>query len=662
MCRLKRVMQNPMENPNPAGVLVVDPEGQILHVDPAFCQMVGWNEGELIGQRPPFTFWPPEDVEGIQQHLESVIRSEIVPTLLEMRFRRRDEERFDVQVLLSQLADGAGQPIGWIGSIHDTTPYRHAKDALRESEERYRIISELTSDYMYAYRLAPDGTMTRQWTTPAFTRVTGFKPEDFDQRGWEHFFHPDDRGWFAARLEALVAGRPHEQVYRIITRSGETRWLRDKALSVPDPDGGRALLVYASARDITGRKQAEEALRRANEELELRVRERTRELEQANERLRIELDERTHVAQQLRQSEERFSKIFHASPVASAIGELDRFRYIDVNSACITLFGYAREEMIGRSVMELGLWPDPEEAARVREMLLATGSVRDHQFEFRTKSGEIGQALTYMELIEIGGERRILAHALDITERTRAEAELRKTRDELEDRVAERTAELHAANLQLRELARRVVSAQEEERARVSRELHDEAGQALTVLKVHLDLIREDLPHEQHSLKERLEEAAEIADATMDTLHSLAQGLRPADLDTLDTSVVLVELCHDFARRTGLPVECGCNKIDSQAPIVSITLYRILQEALTNVAKHAMATRVWVSCEREGNAIILSIEDNGQGVRHRRNGERGLGVIGIRERLDILRGNLVLEARPGGGTRLVASIPCQEDS
>lgn len=234
--------------------------------------------------------------------------------------------------------------------------------------------------------------------------------------------------------------------------------------------------------------------------------------------------------------------------------------------------------------------------------------------------------------------------------------------------IAIHTAQLFdqvaAGREQARRLTQEVLSVQEKERRNLSRELHDEAGQALTTLVLNLRLIHADVPGDQASLRRRLREAGELAQATAEKIRLLARGLRPPALDTLGLNTSLKGLCQDIARRTGVSVRYTGVEISPLPDAVAICLYRILQEALTNVVKHAHADRVRVTLRREDKVAFLSVEDNGRGfdawpLKSPRsgNGSRSLGLLGMQERLELVGGHLEIVSRPGGGTRLTAQIP-----
>lgn len=223
--------------------------------------------------------------------------------------------------------------------------------------------------------------------------------------------------------------------------------------------------------------------------------------------------------------------------------------------------------------------------------------------------------------------------------------------------------QVHINNLQIRKMAQEIVSAQEKERKRIARDLHDDAGQSLIALIINLNLIRLDLPENLTGEKQSLAEAAEMAKATMRKLRLLTHDLRPPELDSLGLNSALKDMCLSVEEQTHLKIEYHGEKISHLPEIVTISLYRILQESLTNVVKHARATRVEVSLEAGEEALVLSIKDNGRGFdRDTVNTGRagGIGLIGIRERLEFIGGQLEIVTQPGLGTQLIARIPWDE--
>lgn len=213
----------------------------------------------------------------------------------------------------------------------------------------------------------------------------------------------------------------------------------------------------------------------------------------------------------------------------------------------------------------------------------------------------------------------------------------------------------------MRHMARGVVEAQEKERERIARELHDESGQSLTSLKISLDLIRSLLPPEMDYIKESLTEVMALTDKMMSNLRLLSHNLRPPGLDVYGLNVALEGLCHDFKTHTTLTVTYTGQETPDLAPLSALSLYRFAQEALTNAAKHAQASEVQVTLRQDVDEITLVVADNGHGFSVPDLEEslpaQGAGLLGMVERLEMVNGRLQINSSPEQGSRLTAVVP-----
>lgn len=221
--------------------------------------------------------------------------------------------------------------------------------------------------------------------------------------------------------------------------------------------------------------------------------------------------------------------------------------------------------------------------------------------------------------------------------------------------------QVYVGREQLLNLTQRVVAVQEEERNRLSRELHDDAGQALTALRISLDLVREDLPTDAVALRRQMGDAAKLAESIMDQVRRLAQALRPPALKTLGLHAALEGYCRDYSRRTGVVVTYKGRDLPGLPDDIGIHLYRLVQEALTNVGKYAQVDHARVTLGVEDGMIGLLVEDEGAGfdvaVAHKVASPKSLGLIGMRERVDQLGGRLEITSQLGQGTRILARVP-----
>ncbi len=496
-----------------------------------------------------------------------------------------------------------------------------------------------------------------------------------------------------------------------------------------------------------------------------------------NEELRREITERQQVAEALRESEERFSKAFRSSPVTNVILRLDDECFLDVNDAFSRMFGYERTEVVGQTALGLGLWLNPQQRVGLMQVLREAGAVRDYETRARTKSGAILNLLVFMELIELGGERSVLATACDITDRKRAEEALRQSEFDLAEaqRVArlgnwsfdivantvrwsealysifdvEKTAfggtfetflarvhpgdrarvlqvnadarssgkpfevkyrittrngqlrhirevgyarkdssglvsglfgtaqditeskraeeQLIATSEELRALSASLQSAREEERAGIARELHDELGSALTSLAWDLEGLDKILSGSGNRVKtsemrDKVRVMMRVTDTTIHTVRRISSELRPSILDDLGLEAAIEWQAQQFQARTGIVCQYDflAENLDLNRER-AIAIFRIFQEALTNILRHAHATRVTITTEEEEGQFVLQIRDNGRGItEEQRTGSRSLGLIGMRERAHLIGGKIEITGVAGKGTVLTMRVPLAE--
>jgi signal transduction histidine kinase len=252
----------------------------------------------------------------------------------------------------------------------------------------------------------------------------------------------------------------------------------------------------------------------------------------------------------------------------------------------------------------------------------------------------------------------------ELAARRRAELDVRALNADLERRVVERTSDLERANTQLRALSARLESVREEERTSVAREIHDELGQVLTALKLDLDLVRRQVDGAGNGaptqpLGRKLAELAALSAAMIHCVRRICAQLRPALLDDLGLAAAIEWQGRDFERRYGIRCVMAVDPDFVQPdPARCTAIFRIVQEALTNVARHANATDVRVSLRNGDGRITVDVTDNGRGVTEAElRDPKSLGVLGIRERARLFGGEVVIDGRAGVGTTVQVQIP-----
>jgi signal transduction histidine kinase len=240
-----------------------------------------------------------------------------------------------------------------------------------------------------------------------------------------------------------------------------------------------------------------------------------------------------------------------------------------------------------------------------------------------------------------------------VAARARAEGALLEANQHLNHLVEQRTSELT-------ELSQHLIRVSEEEKARIARELHDTFGSNLTAINMDLNWIQRRIPEDSRELRERLQRVLQMLTETVELKHAVIEGLRPSHLDNLGLAFAIKAHCREFSRRTGLPCEVEIDEdFDDIDPSWSIALYRIVQETLTNITKHAQAHKVRVSLRREPRGIRLRVIDDGVGLAEGATAKpKSHGVVGMRERMRQLGGTFTISAGPGGtGTLVEAFIP-----
>ena len=397
---------------------------------------------------------------------------------------------------------------------------------------------------------------------------------------------------------------------------------------------------------VAERQQGVARLRAAHDELEQRVHERTAMLSTANSALREEIAER-------RRAEDRFRRLLESAPDAMVIvhmsGTIDM-----VNSQTERMFGYPREELLGKSV----------------DMLVPEARRDQHRGHRSTYMGDprprpMGQGLELFGLrrdgtefpveialspIEIDGQQVICAGIRDQTEKKALESRLMAAERERGDAM--------------RDMAAFVQAAQEEERQRVSRELHDDLGQRLAALKMTMQVFEQDVERKNDPYRARLHTLVTDVDRMIVEVRRLSYNLRPLALDDFGLTVALEMLCKEFERVYSVRAQLVVSESlpSFRDPQVDIALYRIAQGALSNVARHADARNVSVRLASEDGSVGLSVADDGRGFEvrspgRRRDGRSSLGLVGMRERSELLGGTFHIESHPDRGTTVRVRIP-----
>lgn len=334
----------------------------------------------------------------------------------------------------------------------------------------------------------------------------------------------------------------------------------------------------------------------------------------------------------IRASEERFSKAFHANPQPMSITTLDEGMYVDVNESFLNTLGYARENVIGHTSLKLGVWTSLQARATFVASLTKDGGVRGVETVIHGKRGTVHSWVSSAELIKLNGVDCILVASTDITQRKQADEKLR-------------------------DLSGRLIRAQEEERSRIARELHDDLNQQLALLALGIEQLKQIPPREAEMFRLKVNALAQRTREISTAVHHLSYQLHPSRLDHLGLVAALRALCNEVSQTVGTRIEFIASQVVPLPADVALCLYRVAQESLRNVIRHSGATSA--SCEliHRNDALYLRIKDSGSGFDPNSvAASRGLGLLSMEERLRLVGGELRINSQPSRGTLVEARV------
>ncbi|MBA4371877.1 MAG: hypothetical protein C0402_03335 [Thermodesulfovibrio sp.] len=429
---------------------------------------------------------------------------------------------------------------------------------------------------------------------------------------------------------------------------------REARISILEQTVAELTTALSSAEENFGlekqeRLKLEDELKEYRDYLDRTIACRTQELRKANKDLRAEIMRRIQMEKELVESQRFVNRITDATPNILYIYDVITNRNIYVNPRITNLLGYSAEQikLIGNQffqsvlhVEDAGVFEKLQErfqGARYRDILESEYRMKNVQGEWRWF---LSRNVIFKET-SAGKPQLILGIAQDITERKKADEELSRSRE------------------QLRVLLAHLQSVREEERTRISREIHDELGQALTALKIDLSWLAKRLTKDQEILIEKASDMSRLIDLNIQTVKRIAAELRPGLLDDLGLTAALEWQAEEFEQRQGIRCELRIRPTDITLDRdISTAIFRIFQETLTNVVRHAKATRIVVALEKKPRGLVLTVRDNGRGITKKQiESPTSIGLIGMRERVNFLNGTVDISGSRTKGTTVKVFIP-----
>ena len=581
-------------------ITVIDREYRYLIANRTFLKLRNITKEQAVGRLVPEVLNKGVFEAVVKDKLDECFAGKIVTYELRYTYPELGER----DLLISYFPIGGSSGIDRVACIaQDITERKRAEDGLRESEQHLRLAVQAGRMYAFDWNVVSDEIVRSKESVD----ILNWKdPEHDTGRGFHARVHPLDEALYTATEAMLTPENPGYQIcFRIHRSDGSVSWLEDTGRALFDAQG-KMVRVMGMVADITERKQAEQALR------------------ESEDRLRLLLD----------------------STAEAIYGVDNEDRCTFCNSACLRTLGYQSiDEVVGKDMHELihhtradgTLYP--KEECRIHSVM-RVGEGAHAEDEVLWRANGTSFPIEYWSYPQRSGHEVVGAVVafIDITERKLAEAAL--------------------ANV-----SRKLIEAQEQERTRIGRELHDDIGQRLALVAVEIQQMRED-PHIFTRVRRRLGELQKkVSEIAADT-QSLSHELHSARLQYLGIAAAMKGFCREFGDQQKVKIDFKANDLPTPLSAdTSLCLFRVLQEALHNSAKHSGVQRFEVRLWGTADEIRLTVKDSGKGFdREAAKTCQGIGLISMEERLKGVNGTLSIESEPRRGTTIEARVPVSSAS
>lgn len=569
--------------------------------------------------------YSPGEAETLKRLLSEAV-TEGTPCALDLNVRLPSGRTAVYHVIGTPQKDEAGRVVSLSGTVQDVTDRKRAEEASERDRALFHGTFENAAVGMA--HISPDGRLIR--VNQQMCLITGYGRDELHEKSFQEITHPEDLQRDLDLTGRLIRGEiDHYRLEkRYIRKDGETVWIRLTA-SMQNEELGIGIIE-----DITERKATE---------------------------------------QKLKESEERLRTIIDNSQDGIHQLDLASGKYVFMSPAQENLTGVTLEELNRLTMKKAASRLHPDDVPRVEAFFdrVARGEVPGEPMEYRwrVRSGEYRWISDRRSGVwdDSGNVVSLIGVSRDITEQKRMEDELRKSRDELELRVRERTAELEAESDRRKYLAKRLVEILEEDRQSLAMMLHDDVGQQLAGTKMELETVQDVLSAMDPALAGKIQHGVESIQAVIGSLRDASRQLRPGTLDILGLVAALRSL-GDGLQTAACNIRFFFNEVpDSLSRDLEIAVFRIAQEAVTNAIRHSGCSEIQLSLSRRHHTLHLTVEDDGCGFswddRFSKASNRGpLGLVIMRERSVNAGGELRVESSPGKGTTVMAEFPLEFDA
>ncbi len=577
------------------GLTVLARDGVVLDMGPSGKRILGYDAEAIVGKARADLIHP-DDFPKVHNAFIEVMKFPGQIETIEYRHIMPNCESKWLECSFNNLLD---KPYlnAVVLNYRDITARKHAELQIKESEDKYRQAQAIGKLGHWELDLVSDKLY---WSDEIYS-IFGLGKNEFGNR-YESFLatvHPDDRvGFEKAQRELLAGTKSMDVVHRIIIATGEVKYVHEIAAVTTD-ESGRVIRLTGTVQDIT-----------------------------------LLIKARNEILLEKQLSDSVINSLPGIFYLYTREGHFLRW-----NNNFELVTGYTAGEIMDMQPLDFFDAGEKEMMAETIEEVFRQGkSSAEARFHLKNR-----QKIPYYftgRAIEYDGRRCLIGVGIDISVRVSAQEQMTETSE------------------QLRQLAAHLQDIREEERVSMAREIHDELGQQLTGLKMDIYWLKDELTPAHENIEAQLAVILKLIDQTINTVRKIASALRPSILDDLGIEEALKSYCREFQDRFGLTVSCKIDLAGIQLPPkISISLFRIVQESLTNIARHAEASNVYVSLLVVNENLELLIRDNGKGFDlNAISGKKTLGLLGIRERVYVLEGDYRVHSLPGAGTAISVSI------
>ncbi len=517
---------------------------------------------------------------------------------------------------------------------------RETERSLKENQTRLELAQRAARMGVWEWDLHAN-RVTWSMGAPALYGVSNSTFQiSYDE--WLQFVHPDDRAAVRNSVDEAVAGRrEHDLEFRTVAENGVVRWLTGRGRVFRD-EHGAAVRMTGICIDVTDLKDVQDALREAHDSLEIRVKERTVELDDSNRALRAEIRERVQAQEAIEFQTRRLreqSNLLNLANDAIIIGTFDgSITYW--NDGAERLYGWSKSEAVGQPMQELFSPNFAESMEDIKQRLLQAGRWEGELAQVMRDGSRVTVASRWtLWRDQDGAARGWLQINSDISQRIGAE-------------------------LALRELSGRLLRLQDEERRRLARELHDSTGQSLAALQMNLEALRQRCPPDDAKVQQALAETRELATHVIAEIRTMSYLLHPPLLDEAGLASALQWYVSGLMERSQLDIELEIpDDLGRLSQELETATFRIVQECLTNIHRHSGSPVARISISNQDGQLQLVVADEGSGIPFDVSGSSdgipagvGVGIRGMRERVRELNGTLFIH-RGDPGTIVEIRLP-----